>query len=107
MPRRPPRHRPRKARLPEGRPCAAARGYDLRWRLFRAAYLVEHPFCARCEADGVLAPATQIDHKVPLRAGGGRFDESNLEALCASHHSRKTALHDGGFGRGGSPCARS
>lgn len=39
-----------------------------------------------------------VDH---IDGSGPRGDNSdaNLMALCHSHHSRKTALKDGGFGR--------
>ncbi|NMC30742.1 MAG: HNH endonuclease [Pelolinea sp.] len=41
--------------------------------------------------------ATDVDHKVPLSSGGTHAD-TNLEGMCHSCHSRKTALNDGGFG---------
>ncbi|TFB96539.1 HNH endonuclease [Cryobacterium sp. MDB2-A-2] len=43
--------------------------------------------------------ATQVDHIDGLGPNGPRgFDNNNLQALSASHHSRKTASRDGGFG---------
>lgn len=47
--------------------------------------------------------ATHVDHVVPLERGGARFDEGNLQPLCAPCHSRKTARQDGGFGREAGP----
>ena len=43
--------------------------------------------------------ATDVDHIVPHR-GDARllYDENNLQSLCKSCHSRKTATEDGGFG---------
>lgn len=35
-------------------------------------------------------PATHVDHIVPV-CDGGTDDESNLAAICASCHARKTA----------------
>jgi len=43
--------------------------------------------------------ATDVDHIVPIDAGG--TDEmSNLQALCHSCHSMKTARADGRWGKG-------
>jgi hypothetical protein len=51
------------------------------------------PFC-RC---GYGQPATDVDHILPRRAGGSD-EHGNLQSLAHGHHSRKTALRDGGFG---------
>lgn len=80
----------------EERPSPSERGYGYEWRQLRARFLRSHPYCEVC---GALA--TEADHIVPRRLGGAD-DESNLQALCKTCHSRKTAQHDGGFGnRGG------
>lgn len=50
---------------------------------------------------GVHTPAKHVDHVVPVARGGAELDASNLQSLCHPCHSRKTALHDGGFGRRG------
>ncbi len=76
------------------RPSAAKRGYDRDWYAFRADYLRRYPACRRCGQ-----PATEAHHVVPLRAGGLRFDPSNLEPLCKPHHSQVTAREQA-FGRG-------
>jgi 5-methylcytosine-specific restriction endonuclease McrA len=34
--------------------------------------------------------ADEVDHIVPVSAGGDVFDLSNVQALCKSHHSQKT-----------------
>lgn len=72
------------------RPSAAERGYDYAWQQTRASFLAHHPFCIVCGQK-----ATHVDHIVARRRGGSD-DESNLQALCASCHSRKTATIDGG-----------
>jgi 5-methylcytosine-specific restriction enzyme A len=64
-----------------------------RWRAFRAAFLRRNPICSCGQV------ATQVDHIRRLGPGVYMYDQSNLQALCASCHSRKTALHDGAFGR--------
>jgi 5-methylcytosine-specific restriction protein A len=72
----------------------SVRGYDKRWQRIRAAYLARHPLCVACRADGRVTEATEVDHIMPL-AMGGTHSESNLQALCKSCHSRKTAKERG------------
>lgn len=38
---------------------------------------------------GIVTPATDVDHVTPLRRGGTN-DPANLQALCHPCHSRKT-----------------
>ncbi|MGY6410502.1 MAG: HNH endonuclease [Alkalilacustris sp.] len=41
-----------------------------------------------------------MDHATPHKGGRKLFwDRSNWAPMCASCHGRKTARHDGGFGR--------
>ena len=77
--------RPRWPTGADTRPSAARRGYGYQWSKLRAAFLSKNPACEFCGA-----PATDVDHIVPKRWGGTN-DESNLQALCHSCHSRKTA----------------
>lgn len=55
-------------------------------------FLKRHPLCQ--DPDGVHGgrpvPATDVDH-IKARRDGGGDDWSNLQALCHSCHSRKTA----------------
>lgn len=81
----------------DARPSRSARGYDRRWQKIRAAYLARHPLCVACQAAGRVTAATEVDH-VRRLADGGTHDERNLQALCKSCHSRKTARE----GKGGS-----
>ena len=77
----------------------ARRGFDTevgfyqsaRWRGVRAAFLREHPLCRVCAARGRVVPAVVVDHVVPVKDGGARFDVGNLQALCVTCHNRKTA----------------
>ena len=72
------------------------------WRRFRAQTLRQRPLC---QVDGCGQASRHLDHRVPIRAGGAPLDPANVQALCASCHSRKTALSDGGYGnrRGAMP----
>ncbi|CAH1653514.1 5-methylcytosine-specific restriction protein A [Hyphomicrobiales bacterium] len=118
MPWSPPKHCPRghpaftgsrcphcaadfKARADLRRGSAHERGYDVRWRRARTHFLAHHPLCVVCESEGVIAPATVVDHRVPHRGDQALFwDVTNWQPLCKAHHDRKTATEDGGFGRG-------
>lgn len=63
--------------------------YGRTWKRIRACYILAHPLCEMCEAEGKLTSAKHVHHKVELRAGGTHSDD-NLCSLCAAHHS---ALH--------------
>jgi 5-methylcytosine-specific restriction protein A len=98
MPHKPISHAARmralRPRAPDDRASAAARGYGHRWRKLRRLKLNDHPMC---EWTGCDRAATDVDHIRP-RAQGGDDSFANLQSLCHSHHSQKTASGDGGFG---------
>lgn len=83
------------------RGSAAARGYGERWRRYRRSFLAGHPLCVRCEEGGIVRPATDVDHIIPVHGPSDPlfWEPSNHQALCHSHHSAKTVNEDGGFGR--------
>ncbi|MEN9760117.1 MAG: hypothetical protein RL676_1268 [Pseudomonadota bacterium] len=82
----------------------ARRGFDAEvgfyqsrdWRTLRSAVLREHPLCVVCKAKDRLVAAAVVDHVVPLKDGGARFDRANLQPLCVSCHNRKTARETAG-----------
>jgi 5-methylcytosine-specific restriction protein A len=79
----------------KGRPSAAARGYDAKWRAYREDYLRVNTTCKSCGAK-----ATVIDHVIPHKGNKGLFwTRFNHQPLCKPCHDRKTATQDGGFGR--------
>ena len=64
-----------------------------RWRDLRFRFLAGNPCCAMCGG-----MAATVDHIVPHRGDESLFwDEGNLQALCASCHSRKTLGENGYF----------
>ncbi|MCA9312292.1 MAG: HNH endonuclease [Phycisphaerales bacterium] len=103
MPRRLRTHhaRTRPAGAPLDRTSPARRGYDRGWQHLRRWFLMRHPLCQHCQRDGRTTPATEVDHVVPIRAGGARLDQANLQALCKSCHSRKTVRDQRARGEGG------
>ena len=56
------------------------------WLKLRAAMLRREPVCRACRR----APATDVDHITPIRAGGSMTHPGNLQCLCHECHSRKT-----------------
>lgn len=81
-----------RARGDGGRASAWRRGYDARWKRVRVMWLRRHPLCVDLFGLHGNSPvaATDVDHVVPL-ADGGSDDTTNLQSLCHSCHSRKTA----------------
>lgn len=82
---------------PAGQPCACRAPWEgstnppstSRWRKLRAAKLRANPIC---EPDGCRLLATEVDHVVPLSAGGNRWAWANLSALCHEHHIAKNVI---------------
>ena len=73
------------------RPTAADRGYGSVWRRARKLFLVAHPLCVACRAEGRRAPAQVVDHVMPHRGDLALFwDRGNWQALCTTCHNRKT-----------------
>ena len=66
-----------------------------RWRRIRKMQLSRHPLCEMCLADGRTTAATVVDHR---DGDANNNSTDNYSSLCGSHHSSKTARHDGGFG---------
>lgn len=67
-----------------------------RWRRLRAAQLDLCPLCADCRAEGVLTPATEVHHAVPVETARSAaemarlaFEPLNLVSLCAACHTRR------------------
>ena len=67
------------------------------WKKKRANFLIEHPFCVECWKNGKLTKAQIVDHIIPIKMGGEPLDDSNLQGLCWSCHSRKSVLEGSAF----------
>ena len=71
------------------------------WRRLRANFLRLHPLCRVCAGKEQTVAAKVVDHIVPIKDGGGRFDTANLQSLCVSCHNRKTAAESWRLTAGG------
>jgi 5-methylcytosine-specific restriction protein A len=81
------------------RGTSTQRGYDARWRKYRAMYLAEHPLCKECLKKNMVVEATVVDHIIPHRGDYNLFwDPKNHQPLCETSHNIKTATVDGAFG---------
>lgn len=87
-------HRPRE----QGRRSEEAKSW--RWMYqtdgwtkdLRPNQLLAEPFCRECARRGDRVRATDVDHILDHKGDWAKFtDRSNLESLCHSCHSRKTA----------------
>lgn len=63
--------------------------YAVRKRFFR-----ENPLCMHCKPRGVTTLAAELDHIVPLWAGG-RNEWSNYQSLCIPCHMAKSLEEQG------------
>lgn len=74
-----------------------ARGYGSAWDKLRLRILARDCGlcqCRECKRLDRIRLATQVDHIVP-KAKGGTDDESNLQAINAECHARKTLTDEG------------
>jgi 5-methylcytosine-specific restriction protein A len=63
-----------------------------RWQDMRAIHLAQEPWCRECLKLNVYEFATEVDHITPHKGDPVLFfDRKNLQSLCNSHHSSKTA----------------
>lgn len=99
-------YKPKTFRMVDAEPRKAAKDYDKRreqdkpWRKWyrlkrwmdaRTSFLARHPLCVECHKTGMVTVATDVDHITPHRGNYELFwDVHNWQALCHTHHSRKT-----------------
>lgn len=71
------------------RGTAAERGYGTAWRKLSELKRRRDPLCVNCERNGLVTPATCVDHIKP-KSQGGTDDWANLQSLCDDCHRAKT-----------------
>jgi 5-methylcytosine-specific restriction protein A len=69
------------------------------WRYARKQQLEQHPLCEECLKRGIHTKATMVDHIVPIKQGGDKYDPCNLQSLCWNCHSRKSVEEGSRFGK--------
>lgn len=86
------RHRPRpRDRSEEAKAWRWMYGTQV-WKRLRSEQLLREPWCRECARRGVRTRATDVDHVRDHKGDWAVFtDEANLQSLCHSCHSRKTA----------------
>lgn len=80
---------------------STARGYGYAWQQARNGHLRNNPLCVMCQAQGVIALATVVDHSEPHRGDMAIFwDKSRWQSLCKHcHDSAKQRMESQGRGR--------
>jgi 5-methylcytosine-specific restriction endonuclease McrA len=66
-----------------------ARPKGAQWNAVRRAVLARDPICTICHK----APSTEVDHVVPLSAGGWAWDQRNLRGTCR-RCNRRAGIED-------------
>lgn len=62
------------------------------WTRLRSEQLLREPWCRECARHGIRTRATDVDHIRDHKGDAALFaDAGNLQSLCHSCHSRKTA----------------
>ncbi len=77
----------RRKRFDAIRGSSTARGYDHQWQKVRKHKLVRDPLCEECRRRGVITPAEEVHHVIPIREREDlRLSLGNLESLCRRCH---------------------
>lgn len=68
------------------------------WKALRRYRLhLDSGLCQKCKARGIVEPATEVDHVLPVISHPHlRYQIENLQSLCSSCHSKKTAADKNG-----------
>lgn len=86
------KHRPPERRSEESRAWRSWYSLPVWTDDLRPGQLLREPFCRECAKAGRRVRATDVDHIRDHRGDWALFtDRGNLQSLCHSCHSRKTA----------------
>ena len=70
--------------------------YAKNWNLISKAIRNKEPFCRECLKNGKYTPSECVDH---IDGNPKNNKTDNLQALCWSCHSRKTAIEKSGWAK--------
>ena len=63
------------------------------WKKLRNAYLMQNPLCAECLEKGIVTPAVEVHHVIPILSGNDEMEmlelalnPNNLKSLCFDCH---------------------
>ncbi len=91
MPWKPTTHRRTEANKRHAK-TTTERGYGWEHQKQRERLLKERPLCQRCEAKGIVIPATDLHHKVKIKHRPDLArDDDNAEMLCDRCHTEATS----------------
>jgi 5-methylcytosine-specific restriction endonuclease McrA len=76
-----------------------SRVYGAGWRRARLACLRRCRWRCEIRLPGCQGAASEVDHIVPV-AAGGTHDQANLRGACGACHAKVTAQQGGGYRRG-------
>lgn len=89
-----------KKRKTAAKAVSDAKTYDSQWRKLSLNFRAKNPWCVECLGEGFVVEARHVDHKIPVvQRPDLRLDTRNLQSLCVSCHSRKTAKEVGFQGK--------
>jgi 5-methylcytosine-specific restriction endonuclease McrA len=62
-------------------------GYDYAWRRLSERVRAERPLCEMCESEGIVTPADEVHHRIPIdEAPWLRLERANLMSVCTACH---------------------
>ena len=73
--------------LDRKRPSAKQRGYDAQWARVRMSKLKRQPLCELCLKQKKIQIAEEVHHVNPIRQGGDRLADDNIQSLCRKCHA--------------------
>lgn len=60
-----------------------------RWQLYRERFIALNPICRPCQEKGDIHASEQVDHVIPLAAGGAVWNPKNHDPVCARYNAWK------------------
>jgi hypothetical protein len=68
--------------------------HSQRWLRVRRQFLMAHPLCCECEHEGLVVPASVVDHRLGHQHRNWResfWDQDGWQSLCLDCHAKKSA----------------